>query len=60
MLALFKGEIGYNELIHQIPKKRLMILIDARTKRIVDESNALSKNEEDMRRRATREEILKK
>jgi len=57
LLALFKGELSYTEIMG-MPKKRLYELRDVRYKRLVDELKSQEKQYKDMERDNIRKEIL--
>lgn len=60
MLALFKGELSYNEFMWQMPYKEMLALRDARVKQILEEREASEKAANERMRENAREMILRK
>ena len=59
-LALFKGELSYEDIMYNIPKKRLFELRDVRIKRLSEEQKALDRQQKDAQNQMVRDSILKK
>lgn len=60
MLALFKGELSYNEFMWQMPYKEMLALRDVRVKQILEEREASEKAANERMRENAREMILRK
>ena len=59
-LALFKGELSLNEILYELPKKRLLELREARIKRLTEEQNSLKEQQKKQERQAIQDQILQK
>ena len=59
-LTLFKGELSLEDILHNLPTKRLIELRDARVNRLVEEQKQMMKEQNEMQRKALHDEILKK
>ena len=64
MLAVFKGEITIHEMLHAVPYKILLLVRDARIKRLKEEQEQLEKDAKERaeqdKRNAIRNSILMK
>lgn len=60
MLALFKGELSYTEIMWGMPYSHLIYLRDARVEQLVKEKEAMEKEREKIERDKIRNTILTK
>ena len=58
MLTLFKGELTLNDILHGLPKKRLIELRDAKLRALKEEHDEMDKIREEQSREQARRAIL--
>jgi hypothetical protein len=58
-LALFKGELSYEDIMWGMPKKALLDLRDARVKRLSEEQKTLEEQQREVQRQAFRDQVMK-
>jgi hypothetical protein len=60
MLAVFKGELSYDEIMTKIPKKRLQELYKARVDRLTKERQEIEKSQKQQESAMLQQQILQK
>ena len=60
MLVLFKGELTLNEILYELPKKRLLELRDARVERLLEEKRSLEQQQREQERQMIHDQIMQK
>jgi hypothetical protein len=60
MLAVFKGELSYEEIMHKIPKKRLQELYKARVDRLIEERKELEKSQKKQESDMFKDQFMRK
>jgi len=58
MLALFKGELSYDDIMNKIVFKHLIELRSARVQRLIDEQKSEEERRSEMRKEQIRNQIL--
>lgn len=58
MLTLFKGELTLDDILHGLPKKRLMELRETRIRILQEEREEMARLEKEREREATRKAIV--
>ncbi len=60
MIALFKGELSYHEIMREMTFKEMVALRDARIQQLLDEKKAADEARERQARESARNQILRK
>ena len=60
MIALFKGELSYHEIMREMTFKEIVALRDARIQQLLDEKKAADEARERQARESARNQILRK
>lgn len=58
MLALFKGELSYTDIVDNMVYKDMMALRDARIERLTNERKEMEKDKKEMERQRIRNTLL--